>query len=420
MLQPHVPTPLRIFSWGYWGWGNWTRELNDAVTDVEASRGFAAPLFADVRISRLVRARGFQGDALAGVVGAERHVHLPGLGNARVAEGHSIGIRIARPEDAALLMDLALRGADAGRRVLFFCSCEFPGPAGHDDSCHRSEVARLLLGEASRLGLALEVVEWPGEPPSIVEGEVPVSHAVVRRLREAGKALPTLTLAKERPALPWLCLGWGSVLMVRTLDGSLTPLIVGPARCGAAGWFVNLLARPLPPGTSLAAAAAIGQQLAAAQGFGLRSSTDPGLPPVATASTYALAPSHQAAVRMPRPTPLPPTSALEDDASMNDDVRVFDQGDGPYQHWMAQHPKPRGLVAHTGRSATCSDFRLHYAGCGHIASYSEGVEMSFTAGASIKVCSESLPALMAWFREHRPNAPAEPRRCGHCQPPFEA
>jgi len=69
---------------------------------------------------------------------------------------------------------------------------------------------------------------------------------------------------------------------------------------------------------------------------------------------------------------------------MNEEVRVFDQGDGLYQHWMGQHPKPRGLVPHRPLSQE-PEFRLHYAGCGHIAHYSEGVEMTFTAGASIKV-----------------------------------
>lgn len=34
-----------MFTWGYWGWGNSTRELVRAVDVVEKKRGFKPPIF---------------------------------------------------------------------------------------------------------------------------------------------------------------------------------------------------------------------------------------------------------------------------------------------------------------------------------------------------------------------------------------
>jgi len=45
-------TRLTLFSFGYYGWGNHTRDLVEAVDTVEASRGFAPPTFVDIRIRR--------------------------------------------------------------------------------------------------------------------------------------------------------------------------------------------------------------------------------------------------------------------------------------------------------------------------------------------------------------------------------
>jgi len=43
---------LEAFSWGYWGWGNHTRELIDAVDAVERRHGRRPPVFVDIRFSR--------------------------------------------------------------------------------------------------------------------------------------------------------------------------------------------------------------------------------------------------------------------------------------------------------------------------------------------------------------------------------
>src|SRR5712691_2713287 len=132
--------PLTAFSWGYWGWGNSVPQFLEAAARAEASRGWDAPAFADVRLSRSGRAPGFRGGALGSLVGAGRYQWFAGLGNANTAT-HEAGVRIAEPADANLLLDFIVHQAASHRRVLFFCAC----PVGH---CHRHTVATLLLDVA--------------------------------------------------------------------------------------------------------------------------------------------------------------------------------------------------------------------------------------------------------------------------------
>jgi hypothetical protein len=60
-----MPTRFTIFSWGYYGWGNHTSRLVQAVDTVEGSRGFKPPFFVDIHIWRSVRPAGFAGSAVA-------------------------------------------------------------------------------------------------------------------------------------------------------------------------------------------------------------------------------------------------------------------------------------------------------------------------------------------------------------------
>jgi hypothetical protein len=52
---------ITLFTFGYYGWGNHTPQLVEAVDAVERSRGFEPPLFVDTRIRRTVRRRAFKG-----------------------------------------------------------------------------------------------------------------------------------------------------------------------------------------------------------------------------------------------------------------------------------------------------------------------------------------------------------------------
>src|SRR5258706_12253479 len=74
-------TPL--FSFGYWGSGSATHALVAGIDAAETLRGYAPPLWVDIRISRSVRAVGFRSHAFARLLGS-RYVWLPDLGNLSV------------------------------------------------------------------------------------------------------------------------------------------------------------------------------------------------------------------------------------------------------------------------------------------------------------------------------------------------
>jgi hypothetical protein len=95
---------LTLFTWGYWGWGNATRELVRAVDAAEARSGFEPPLFVDIRILRSVRAVGFNGTNFERLVGPHRYRWLRDLGNLTVLEGRGGKVRIKDPNAAATLL----------------------------------------------------------------------------------------------------------------------------------------------------------------------------------------------------------------------------------------------------------------------------------------------------------------------------
>ncbi len=67
---------LTAFSFGYWGWGNSTERLIQAVDAVERFRGFKPPIFVDTRINRSVRANCFNGNAFGDLLGPSRYRSL--------------------------------------------------------------------------------------------------------------------------------------------------------------------------------------------------------------------------------------------------------------------------------------------------------------------------------------------------------
>jgi hypothetical protein len=227
---------LTMFTWGYWGWGTSTAQLIEAVDAVETSRGFEPPLFVDIRISRSVRAPGFNGKAFEKAVGESRYRWMDSLGNVGVKDGGPM--RIKDPASAGTLLEIAEESADARRRVLFFCSCEFPGHEA--DGCHRTAVARLLLEAAVRRNLALHVVEWPGGEPRIDNFQVCVSASGFDKLCRGAASIPLeepVHLA-EMAAVPWL-----SMVAVREKgNNEELPLrfLTGPARYGKKEWHLPI------------------------------------------------------------------------------------------------------------------------------------------------------------------------------------
>lgn len=222
-------SPIHIFSFGYYGWGNSTDHLVGAVDAVERSRGFRPPIFADVRIRRQGRAVGFVGTAFEELLGQKRHRWLPKLGNRQIVTRSGPRIQIAEPEAADDLLDLALDANNDGRRVIFFCGCEFPKEDGVI-SCHRHAVSKLLLKAATHRGENIEVVEWPGGEPQHIEIET--SPTI---LRAVAKGRMTIPVGDQLPLAFIADLPWGSTTTL-SADSERLHRLVGPAKLKDGGW----------------------------------------------------------------------------------------------------------------------------------------------------------------------------------------
>lgn len=225
---------LTMFSWGYWGWGSATKQLLEAVDAVETSRGFKPPMFIDIRLSRSVRAAGFNGNAFEKVVGPSRYRWLNDLGNLGIQDGGPM--RIKNPAAAETLLDIAQECGQRRQRIVFFCSCEFPGVEG--EGCHRTVVGRLLLEAATRRGRSIEVVEWPGGEPEPNGIGLEATSAVYNKSCAGATSLPLdepVALA-EMAAVPWLSL-CGLTNCEQEDDGVLL-FLTGPARYKKSGWYL--------------------------------------------------------------------------------------------------------------------------------------------------------------------------------------
>lgn len=219
---------VTLFTWGYWGWGNSVNKFIEATDAVEAERGYGPPIFADIRIRRSVRAKGFNGNAFEKIVGADRHVWMKGLGNQAVAD-KTDRMKIANPKAAADLLDLAIKAAKDRHRVIFFCACETPA------WCHRYEVASLVLREAKKRGLDVEIVEWPGGEP--IESKIEAPKNALAALSRGLKYIPMgnrVDLA-HLGGLPWRS-------TVKLQNGNQSEyFITGPAYFQVSQWYLPVL-----------------------------------------------------------------------------------------------------------------------------------------------------------------------------------
>lgn len=227
-----------IFTWGYYGWGNATPSLVEAVDAAEASRGFEPPIFVDIRIRRTVRAQGFQGSNFEKLLGPSRHRWMKGLGNKFILTRTGPIVQIADPSAADDLLELAFESATHKQRLLFFCSCQWPKFDG-ELACHRTTVAELVLKAARRRSAPIEIVEWPGGEPKRIELDVtPEVFAAVRRGRKSvplGKG-PDLA---EVAGLPWCS------TVTLTSGGETLHRVVGPAIRQPDQWVLPIMSEPL-------------------------------------------------------------------------------------------------------------------------------------------------------------------------------
>jgi hypothetical protein len=233
-----------LFSWGYWGWGATTRQLVRAADAAEAAKGFRPPIFLDIRLRRQGRAKGFVGNAFRDLVGESRYHWMEDLGNLAIATGGR-GVRIKNPAAVSELLDRAVHAADERRRVIFYCACEFPCFNGKL-TCHRREVADLLLVHAKKVGRSIAVVEWPGGKP--VETQLDGDRKQFSAVMRGRKSIPfSIGRLNDFAGLPW-----GSVVAVECEDGMTTGYVmVGPARFaasrnGAGFWYLPVIETPKP------------------------------------------------------------------------------------------------------------------------------------------------------------------------------
>jgi hypothetical protein len=201
---------LTMFTFGYWGWGNATEQLVRLVDAVEQSRGFRPPRFADIRISRSVRAPGFNGNRFEDVVGEARYRWLKSLGNKRITTKRGPRIQIADPKGAVELLDYALSAWEERRRVIFFCSCEYPC-WNSKSNCHRVTAAKLVAREAAKRGVPIELCEWPG--PGLREIAVDLDDTVMRKSLKNNSAIP---LGAEVDLAVFGLLGIGTLATLRS------------------------------------------------------------------------------------------------------------------------------------------------------------------------------------------------------------
>ena len=121
-------SPIQLFTFGYYGWGNSTHQLVQAVDAVERARGFKPPIFVDIRIRRAVRAPGFNGPAFENLLSEKRHWWLKELGNRQIITRSGTRIQIAEPNAVNDLLDFATKTAEDKRRLIF--SVDANGLAG--------------------------------------------------------------------------------------------------------------------------------------------------------------------------------------------------------------------------------------------------------------------------------------------------
>ncbi|WP_166831854.1 hypothetical protein [Thalassoroseus pseudoceratinae] len=223
--KPTKSNPLKMFSWGYWGWGNATEQLVKAVDAVERSRGFKPPIFVDVRKSRSVRAKGFSGNAFGDLLGERRHQWMNDLGNAQIGTNEG-GVKIVKPKAAQDLFDLALEAHTENRRIVFFCSCPYLREAD-GGKCHRWTVGSLLLKAAKRAGVPLELQEWPGDDPH-EKLVVKLDDEELKRLWRNGGYVP---LGEPRQVSKYASLPHGSIVYLQSRQNSDEhfDIISGPA-----------------------------------------------------------------------------------------------------------------------------------------------------------------------------------------------
>jgi hypothetical protein len=110
-------------------------------------------------------------------------------------------------------------------------------------SCHRVEVASLVLKAALKHKLPTEIVEWPGGQAPVNDLELPVPPDVFKKLVGGRESIPLSTpfSLSAMASLPW-----GSLVTLRESDqGTQYPgyVVSGPAKYKKGEWYLPVLGR---------------------------------------------------------------------------------------------------------------------------------------------------------------------------------
>ena len=170
---------------------------------------------------------------------------MPELGNKRIVSGSGPVIQIAKPAAAKDLLELAIKLSKDKQRLLFFCSCEFNKSEGKTN-CHRCTVAGLLIKNAKKQGVSIQVVEWPGGDPKNIEMEVKPKVFDVIKKRRINIPLPKDYDLAEMAGLPW-----GTIVTFKCNDQQFNR-IVGPAIRQKGKWILPVQFFYFDQDTSLA------------------------------------------------------------------------------------------------------------------------------------------------------------------------
>lgn len=221
---------ITIFSWGYYGWGSATPQFVKAVDAVQTEQGLKPPIFVDVRLKRQGRAAGFKGTAFEKLLGLSRHRWMSSLGNLHIASHSGPRIQIADPSAAEELLDHVIQADEDGRRLLFFCGCQWPRIQGKTD-CHRDRVSTLLLAAARRRGQSVEIVEWPGGKPEIIQLDLPsATYDAV-----AGAKQMSIPLGKRPDLARYGGLAYGTIIRIQN-GPDASDILTGPALFQRGQW----------------------------------------------------------------------------------------------------------------------------------------------------------------------------------------
>jgi|JI8StandDraft_1071087.scaffolds.fasta_scaffold00929_5 hypothetical protein len=203
---------LTIFSFGYWGWGTAVPEMVKMIDLVEKSRGYAPPMFVDIRMNHAVRAPGFNGNSFQKHLGEKRVLNFKDLGNKRIGQSRGPSIQINRPESADALLDIILERFQKKQRTIFFCSCLNPRE-GHSFHCHRYTVSALLFHYAKNRKMKPIIIEWPGGEPAVLD--LAINESEYKSLSKFPKTISFPYFSSHLSRIDFLSLPLSSILRFR-------------------------------------------------------------------------------------------------------------------------------------------------------------------------------------------------------------